>query len=271
MMLAIFRANPGAFDGNINRLHLARCSRFRPSPSCRRSPEPKQSGEIHAQMAAWHPAVRAMASIRGAAAAAAATSAASTPASAADTTENEALARKIQSLEHELSESKVVLDSKRDQNRCPGGTSRTQREGGAAAPIVQAARPRSPRLPHPHRPSPQPKAGVPVVAGLGLLAAALAGLYFCFRRRTTAPLGAATNSATATDAIGAGKVTEAPAPAAPAPAAPAVISRLRHLTGSVVVIVAGTGTGNRNDGSVRRLRRAGPDLRRIPDRCPHSA
>jgi len=94
MMLAIFRANPGAFDGNINRLHLGALLTIPTESELSAISRAEAKREIHAQMAAWHPAVRAMASIRGAAAAAAATSAASTPASAADTTENEALAER---------------------------------------------------------------------------------------------------------------------------------------------------------------------------------
>lgn len=220
MMLAIFRANPGAFDGNINRLHLGALLTIPSESELAAISRAEAKREIHAQMAAWHPAVRAMASMHGAAAAAAATSAASTPASAADTTENEALARKIQSLEHELSESKVVLDSKRAQIDALAEQAARNEKAAPAAPIVQAAAPAIAKAAAPASSKPATKAGVPVVAGLGLLAAALAGLYFRFRRRTTAPLGAATNSATATGAIGAGKVTEAPAPAAPA-----VISR----------------------------------------------
>ncbi|HXA35333.1 MAG TPA: FimV/HubP family polar landmark protein [Steroidobacteraceae bacterium] len=138
MMIAIFRANPSAFDGNINRLHLGAVLTI-PSPAevaAISSEEAKR--EFHLQMAAWHSPGRAMhagtsnpstsipvASATQPPSVAAATVApaaappvsAAAPASSAGPVvpQTEELARRVQSLEHELVEVQGLLDRQRDQ------------------------------------------------------------------------------------------------------------------------------------------------------------
>jgi pilus assembly protein FimV len=55
-MLAIFRANPSAFDGNINRLRLGALLTIPSAAACAAIPRAEAAREIHAQMAAWHSA-----------------------------------------------------------------------------------------------------------------------------------------------------------------------------------------------------------------------
>jgi pilus assembly protein FimV len=54
MMLGIFRANPGAFDGNINRLHLGAVLTIPSQAELSAISKGEARREIHAQMAAWH-------------------------------------------------------------------------------------------------------------------------------------------------------------------------------------------------------------------------
>jgi pilus assembly protein FimV len=53
-MLAIFRANPNAFEGNINRLRLGAVLMIPPAADITAISKEDASREIHAQMAAWH-------------------------------------------------------------------------------------------------------------------------------------------------------------------------------------------------------------------------
>src|ERR1700736_1599102 len=119
MMIAIFRANPTAFDGNINRLHRGAVLTI-PSHA-----EAEAMREVHAQMAAWRAPARALAALvptpPAVAAPVAAALAPTTPAAgapveaavssstveqASDVTGTHALGRRVQSLEQELTEMK---------------------------------------------------------------------------------------------------------------------------------------------------------------------
>ena len=53
MMLAIFRANPGAFDGNINRLHRGAVLTIPSRADVEAISKAEAKREIHAQMTAW--------------------------------------------------------------------------------------------------------------------------------------------------------------------------------------------------------------------------
>jgi len=194
MMIAIFRANPSAFDGNINRLHLGAVLTIPSRTELAGISKAEAKHEIHAQMAAWHAPVRAVVASSMSATSApmpsvTAASVADPPVSLApvannlpdaaistraaekvsETPADEALDQRVQSLEKELGEMKGVLD--RGQDQLIG----LQRQ---AARIEQPAAAVN---------SPQPKSAhmalVPVFAGLGTLAAALAALYFKLRRR----------------------------------------------------------------------------------------
>jgi pilus assembly protein FimV len=61
MMLAIFRANPSAFDGNINRLHRGALLTIPAHAELAAISKAEAKREIRAQMAAWRAPVRAVA------------------------------------------------------------------------------------------------------------------------------------------------------------------------------------------------------------------
>jgi len=202
MMLAIFRANPAAFDGNINRLHLGALLTIPSSAEVEKISKAEAKREIHAQMAAWRSGVRAVLASRAipaapaAAALPAATTADATPAAAEPvgatpgthspavaTNSNdaapgapeaavaEALSQRVKSLEQELNELNKVLRSENDQLR---ELQKLAARTAQPAAIVEARREK-------------PKSGHAVLTatltGIGIMAAALAALYFRFRRR----------------------------------------------------------------------------------------
>jgi pilus assembly protein FimV len=215
MMIAIFRANPSAFDGNINRLHRGAVLTIPSHAEAAAIPKIDAKREVHAQMTAWRASARAvaasgaMASTPAPATPAPATSvsAASVPmatvagaapntadsssadAKAANVAGTEALGRRVQSLEQTLSEMKGVLENERVQLLdLRQQAARADKTVPVAGPQVGGA-PQAVNVPQaviaaPHA---QPKRGytalIPVVAGLGLLSAALAAIYVKFRRR----------------------------------------------------------------------------------------
>ncbi|HEX4242276.1 MAG TPA: FimV/HubP family polar landmark protein [Steroidobacteraceae bacterium] len=266
MMIAIFRANPGAFEGNINILHLGAVLTIPTDDQIESISRADAKREVHEQMVAWRAAAperaakfaaRAAAAraeshaaaeptaAPGAAAAsaaaavtrssaapgstaasasvtagAAATVAAGTtaariaspgtasPGPAADSTPapgNEtaqALNQRIQSLEQELRDLKGTLDQERDQlaamqayaaraelakavaqqNATAHAAAPTRRTAPAADAKAEAAGGAQPS---------RHGLALPVIGGLGLLGAALAGIYMRMRRRSEseAPIG----------------------------------------------------------------------------------
>jgi FimV-like protein len=58
MMIAIFRANPSAFDGNINRLRLGAMLRIPSAEEVAAIPQAEANRETHAQMKAWLASVK---------------------------------------------------------------------------------------------------------------------------------------------------------------------------------------------------------------------
>jgi len=58
MMIAIFRANPSAFDGNINRLHLGAVLKIPSAEEVAAIPNTEANRETHAQMKAWLESVK---------------------------------------------------------------------------------------------------------------------------------------------------------------------------------------------------------------------
>jgi pilus assembly protein FimV len=252
MMIAIFRANPAAFDGNINRLHRGAVLTIPSHAEAATISKAEAKREVHAQMTAWHAPARAAASsattpVAGASvptATVAATSVAAasvpsgpvagTPPNAAisngaidgssntNTAESQALGRRVQSLEQELTAMKGVLDSERDQL-----VELRQQDARAGKPVLRAA-PQAVGTPQA-----QPKSGhrtalIPIVAGLGLLSAALAALYVGLRRRVPA-LKASRNEAVA-----------APPDAAPDKAADVADAGAVASEGMVDALLAGT-------------------------------
>jgi pilus assembly protein FimV len=208
MMIAIFRANPSAFDGNINRMHRGAVLTIPARAELAAISKTEAKREVQTQMAAWRSHTSAGGAASQSAAAspnvAAASNSAATPSaaetpnaasssgtaksssatvqsgSAPDTLEAAALGVRVQSMEQELREMKGLMDGERDQ------LVRLQRQAvsaGSQAPLIET----------PHQADAghtEPKSGrsflVPIAAGLGVLAAAMAGLYFRFRRRVPA-------------------------------------------------------------------------------------
>jgi pilus assembly protein FimV len=209
MMIAIFRANPGAFEGNINRMRRGAVLAIPARAELAAISKTEAKREVQAQMAAWRShtpagdaasqtAAAASPNVAASSNSAATPSAAETPnaasspgtaksssatvqsGSAPDTLEPAALGVRVQSMEQELREMKGLMDRERDQ------LVRLQRQAVSAAsqaPLIETSH----QADAGHT---EPKSGrsfvVPIAAGLGVLAAALAGLYFRFRRRVPA-------------------------------------------------------------------------------------
>jgi len=218
MMIAIFRANPGAFDGNINRLHRGAVLTIPSHAELAAISTTEAKREIHAQMAAWHTPGRAVAENHAVRAEPVVDAQA---VAQSDATGSQALGRQIQSMEQELSQLKDVLQSQHEQMlslqqqaaraekpaaNAPIVTSgaieapRTTQASGAieasratqasgaieASPAIQA--PRTVAMPQmKDTPRTQLKTShaviVPILAGLGILTAAMGSLYFRIRRR----------------------------------------------------------------------------------------
>jgi pilus assembly protein FimV len=122
MMIAIFRANPDAFDGNINRLHLGAVLTIPSRAEADAITQADAKREIHAQMAAWHSPVRALGnassegkSAIGASASNAELNAGAAVAKTSDTPINAALGHRIQSMEQELTEMQGRLATEQEQ------------------------------------------------------------------------------------------------------------------------------------------------------------
>jgi pilus assembly protein FimV len=157
MMIAIFRANPSAFDGNINRMRRGAVLAIPARAELAAISKTDAKHEVQAQMAAWRSHT--------------------TAGDASDTLEAAALGAQVQSMEQELREMKGLVDREGDQ------LVRLQRQAvsaGGQAPLTETPHQADAR----HT---EPKSGrsvlIPIAAGLGALAAAFAGLYFRFRRR----------------------------------------------------------------------------------------
>src|SRR5882724_3827489 len=222
MMIAIFRANPAAFDGNINRLHRGAVLTIPSHAEAAAISTIDAQREVHAQMTSWRTSARAVAANDALAATPApAVSVAAAfdptapiaggPPSAADSTPAvdkasampgaEALGLRVQSLEQKLSEMKGLLESERVQLldlrqqaeradkpvpvAAPQAVSASQKVSApqAVSALQAVSAPQTVSAPHA-----QPKRGyehlLPLAAGLGLLSAALAAIYVKFRRRT---------------------------------------------------------------------------------------
>jgi pilus assembly protein FimV len=160
MMIAIFRANPSAFDGNINRMRRGAVLAIPARAELAAISKTDAKHEVQAQMAAWRSHT--------------------TAGDASDTLDAAALGAQVQSMEQELREMKGLVDREGDQ------LVRLQRQAvsaGSQAPLTETPHQADAR----HT---EPKSGrsvlIPIAAGLGALAAAFAGLYFRFRRRVPA-------------------------------------------------------------------------------------
>jgi FimV-like protein len=191
-MLAIFRANPTAFEGNINRLHLGANLAIPSQDTIAAIPQDEAKREIRAQMAAWRAMPKghanAAASLAEAPRAdaprapeskaieppAAATSVPPASATAAVTpaATDAALNQRIQTLEHGLHDMQDQVQ--REHDKLLGVQAqlkyaeKTTDLAPSVAPEIKAAHPW--RMPA-------------ILGGLTLLAGALAAIYWKLRRR----------------------------------------------------------------------------------------
>jgi pilus assembly protein FimV len=243
MMIAIFRANPSAFDGNINRLYRGALLTI-PSYAAVAAISPLEAKhEFHAQMAAWRGSARTVAaggtaaSIAPSAAIAPSASVVAPPAGAvarpAPTTAGaegaaavEPLDQRVQLLEKELSEMKGLLQTEQVQlqaiqRRAEHADAASIPDASPTAEAQQAVDAQTVAAPQAiEAPETQPKQGYgALIAGLGTLAAALAALYFRFRRRAPAPRHSASEGTMDAASAHAAVVAAAAALAAEAPGA----------------------------------------------------
>jgi pilus assembly protein FimV len=211
MMIAIFRANPNAFEGNINRLHLGAVLTIPSHVELEAISKAEASREFHAQMAAWHSPAAASGATRATASSATpvvtsvagAPTQTTSPSSAADSLATDELGRRVQSMERELSQMKGVLDSELDQllNLQKQAARADQAAAAVEAPRAnQASQPAQvPQAVQAARA--QPTRGnaalASILAGLGLLAAGFGALYYRSRRPAATPKGSLREAHTA--------------------------------------------------------------------------
>jgi pilus assembly protein FimV len=221
MMLAIFRANPSAFDGNINRLYLGAMLTIPAHEEVETISKAEAKREIHAQMSAWRhasprpvPAPVPAVSVAGQVAApSAAPAAAAVPAPemiaatpvapaagepagepATHVAADDKLGNRVQSLEHELLEVKGLLESQNDKlvvmrkqvaeadHAAQAKHVARQEDSVPSEDTVAVAEP----LAVVDSVKPQTRSNfIPVLGGIGLLAGALAGIYAGLRRRAS--------------------------------------------------------------------------------------
>lgn len=196
MMIAIFRANPNAFEGNINRIRRGAVLTIPARTELAAISKTDATREVQTQMAAWRAHARApaaadtasanaaasavMAASPNAATAPSSSAAASGRTAASDTPTDAALDAQVRSMEQELSEMKGLMQKEGEE------LLRLQHQAVPAADPLPAAQPLQAAEAQQTGPQSGHSVLVPITAGLGALAAALAGLYFRFRRRAPA-------------------------------------------------------------------------------------
>ena len=150
-MIAIFRGNPSAFDGNINRLHRDAVLNLPSAEQIEAVTAAEAKREVHEHITAWRAG-----SGTGAAAAKAppqTTAVATVPAALPETPE--ALSRRVRALEEELESLNGLLRSQNaqlqemqqkvsDENRRPAITAPAAEPAAAAAPATAPATPTAP-------------------------------------------------------------------------------------------------------------------------------
>ena len=166
-MLAIFRTNPAAFEGNINRLHRGVTLTIPSQEAIAAISSSEANREINAQMAEW----------RGAPQKAAVSVVAAIPAAAAaplaPTVADAGLNHRIQTLEQSLHDMQGQLQREHDELLGVQAQVKYAETNADATPATVADN----ASPHPwHIPS--------ILGGLTLLAGALAAIYWKLRRPT---------------------------------------------------------------------------------------
>jgi pilus assembly protein FimV len=140
-MVAIFRSNPGAFDGNMNRLRSGAVLRLPDNSGLAAIDPGEATGEVRRQVAAW--------SQGGSAAATAAAAdnrlrlvSPTAPSAAGNSTETQALRERVAGLESELAESRRLLELRNAElARLQGGA---RPAAPAPAPTPSVAEPAAP-------------------------------------------------------------------------------------------------------------------------------
>jgi pilus assembly protein FimV len=180
-MLAIFRANPHAFEGNINRLRLGAVLTIPSAADISTISKEDASREIHAQMTAWRASPQ---QARTAAAPVQATQAPvqgmipTVPAAKAggDAAEAAALNLRVQTLEQGLHDIQGQLQ--REQDKLLGVQAQVRyAERAVNVPVAPAPAPRRWLLPS-------------LIGGMALLAGALGAMFLKLRRRATPKISA---------------------------------------------------------------------------------
>ena len=182
-MLAIFRANPNAFEGNINRLRLGAVLTIPSAADISTISKEDAGREIHAQMTAWRSApqrARAVAAPAQAMPALAQAMPATAPAADAikaggDAAEAAALNLRVQSLEHGLHDIQGQLE--RENDKLLRLLAQVKYAEAAVKLPVAAPAPRHWLLPS-------------LVGGLGLLAGAFGAMLLKLHRRAMPKISA---------------------------------------------------------------------------------
>lgn len=181
MMIAIFRANPSAFEGNINRLRKGATLTMPGAEAWAAISAADARREVQIQMAAWHDSAARVGKTRTAPTVAVANTALAPPESHEPTA---ALNQRVQTLEQALGDLKGLLAA--EQAKLAGIQ---QWVGSAATAPQQAAAPATTPARSTHSPAPAPAPTpperrnlrlIPIAAGLGIL---IAGFAVMRRRR----------------------------------------------------------------------------------------
>jgi pilus assembly protein FimV len=213
MMIALFRANPNAFEGNINRLRRGAVLTVPSAAEVSAISMAEAHREFRVQMEAWRGAAKVASRAKPVTPAAATPVPASAegavpvepPAAASSRDTEAALGQRIQTLEKGLSALQDLLDRDRDQLVRVQATVLHEEQATAATDIAPKT-------------TTWQAFGWPVAAALALLVGAFGGSQAWRRRRRAAPASAPAPAIAPTPAIAATPVI-VPAPAsAPAPA-----------------------------------------------------
>jgi pilus assembly protein FimV len=179
-MLAIFRANPNAFEGNINRLRLGAVLTIPTAADISTISKEDAGREIDAQMTAWRASpqkARTAAALMHAVPTSVQAMTAAVPAAASnaggDAAQAAALSLRVQSLEQGLHDTRAQLEREHDKLLSVQAAVRYA-EQAVGDPVAAAPAARQWLLPS-------------LIGGLALLASALAAMFLKLRRRRSAP------------------------------------------------------------------------------------
>ena len=181
-MLAIFRANPGAFEANINRLHLGASLTIPSQETIAAIPTSEANREINAQMAEWRAAPRNRSTIAARESKAQASAAQALPAESAiavapanaaavPAATDAALNQRIQTLEQGLHDVEGQLQREHDQLLGVQAQVKYAENNVESTPAASA-----------HNAPAHPWRMPALLGGLTLLAGALAAIYWKLRR-----------------------------------------------------------------------------------------